>query len=146
VGQDARRLAHRQARACRDLRADRRGELPAGWEDELPAFETGKSLATRAASGKILQALGAVIPELWGGSADLAGSNNTTIDKNSSFLPADNPLPGANPYGRTLHFGIREHSMAAELNGITLHGNTVSTAVRSWSSPTTCATRYGCPR
>ncbi|MET8290399.1 transketolase [Streptomyces sp. NPDC048448] len=99
-------------------------ELPEGWEEKLPAFETGKSLATRAASGKVLQALGAVIPELWGGSADLAGSNNTTIDKNSSFLPADNPLPGANPYGRTIHFGIREHSMAAEMNGITLHGNT----------------------
>ncbi|MFD1272230.1 transketolase [Streptomyces kaempferi] len=99
-------------------------ELPEGWEEKLPAFETGKSLATRAASGKVLQALGAVIPELWGGSADLAGSNNTTIDKNSSFLLADNPLPGANPYGRTIHFGIREHSMAAEMNGITLHGNT----------------------
>ncbi|MFJ5273995.1 transketolase [Streptomyces sp. NPDC088358] len=99
-------------------------ELPAGWEEKLPAFETGKSVATRAASGKVLQALGAVIPELWGGSADLAGSNNTTIDKNSSFLPADNPLPGADPYGRTIHFGIREHSMAAEMNGITLHGNT----------------------
>ncbi|MFG2479320.1 transketolase [Streptomyces fagopyri] len=99
-------------------------ELPAGWEEKLPSFETGKGVATRAASGKVLQALGAVIPELWGGSADLAGSNNTTIDKNSSFLPADNPLPGANPYGRTIHFGIREHSMAAEMNGITLHGNT----------------------
>jgi transketolase len=102
----------------------RAGELPAGWEEQLPAFETGKSVATRAASGKVLQALGAVIPELWGGSADLAGSNNTTIDKTSSFLPADNPLPEANPYGRTIHFGIREHSMGAELNGITLHGNT----------------------
>jgi transketolase len=100
------------------------GELPAGWEDHLPVFEVGTSLATRAASGKVLEALGAVVPELWGGSADLAGSNNTTIDKNSSFLPADNPLPGAQPYGRTVHFGIREHSMAAELNGITLHGNT----------------------
>jgi transketolase len=100
------------------------GRLPAGWEDHLPAFEVGKSLATRAASGKLLEALGAVIPELWGGSADLAGSNNTTIDKNSSFLPDGNPLPGANRYGRTVHFGIREHSMAAELNGITLHGNT----------------------
>jgi transketolase len=98
--------------------------LPAGWEDHLPAFEVGRSLATRAASGKILEALGGVIPELWGGSADLAGSNNTTFDKNSSFLPDDNPLPGANRYGRTVHFGIREHSMAAELNGITLHGNT----------------------
>ncbi|MFD7546506.1 transketolase [Streptomyces sp. NPDC059578] len=100
------------------------GELPAGWEDKLPVFETGKGVATRAASGKVLQALGAVIPELWGGSADLAGSNNTTIDKNSSFLPADNPLPEAQPYGRTIHFGIREHSMAAEMNGIALHGNT----------------------
>ncbi|MFI6767732.1 transketolase [Streptomyces sp. NPDC050355] len=100
------------------------GELPEGWEDHLPAFETGKSVATRAASGKVLHALGAVIPELWGGSADLAGSNNTTIDKTSSFLPADNPLPEADPYGRTIHFGIREHSMAAEMNGIALHGNT----------------------
>ncbi|WP_406475162.1 transketolase [Streptomyces platensis] len=100
------------------------GELPTGWEDHLPAFETGKAVATRAASGKVLQALGGVIPELWGGSADLAGSNNTTIDKTSSFLPEGNPLPGADPYGRTIHFGIREHSMAAEMNGIALHGNT----------------------
>ncbi|MGW4030807.1 transketolase [Streptomyces sp. NPDC004838] len=102
----------------------RAGELPAGWEDRLPDFETGKGVATRAASGKILQSLGAVIPELWGGSADLAGSNNTTIDKTSSFLPADNPLPEADPYGRTIHYGIREHSMAAVMNGIALHGNT----------------------
>ncbi|NKI41251.1 transketolase [Streptomyces physcomitrii] len=99
-------------------------ELPEGWEKELPVFETGKSLATRAASGKVLQALGPVVPELWGGSADLAGSNNTTIDKTSSFLPAGNPLPGASPYGRTIHFGIREHAMAASMNGIALHGNT----------------------
>ncbi|MFE3994372.1 transketolase [Streptomyces goshikiensis] len=99
-------------------------ELPAGWEDKLPAFETGKAVATRAASGKVLEALGPVIPELWGGSADLAGSNNTTIDKNSSFLPKDNPLPEADPYGRTVHFGIREHSMAASMNGIALHGHT----------------------
>ncbi|WP_149181771.1 transketolase [Streptomyces sp. TRM49041] len=102
----------------------RAGELPEGWEDKLPEFETGKGVATRAASGKILQALGAVVPELWGGSADLAGSNNTTIDKTSSFLPAGNPLPEADPYGRTIHFGIREHAMAAVMNGITLHGNT----------------------
>ncbi|MER6687986.1 transketolase [Streptomyces minutiscleroticus] len=101
-----------------------KGELPAGWEEKLPVFETGKGVATRAASGKVLQALGAVIPELWGGSADLAGSNNTTIDKTSSFLPEGNPLPEADPYGRTIHFGIREHSMAAEMNGIALHGNT----------------------
>ncbi|WP_392754505.1 transketolase [Streptomyces sp. LN590] len=100
------------------------GELPAGWEDKLPVFEPGKAIATRAASGKVLQALGEIIPELWGGSADLAGSNNTTIDKTSSFLPAGNPLPGADPYGRTIHFGIREHAMAAAMNGIALHGNT----------------------
>lgn len=100
------------------------GELPQGWEEKLPVFEAGKGVATRAASGKVLQALGAVIPELWGGSADLAGSNNTTIDKTSSFLPVGNPLPEADPYGRTIHFGIREHSMAAEMNGIALHGNT----------------------
>ncbi|MFD8012274.1 transketolase [Streptomyces sp. NPDC058955] len=99
-------------------------ELPAGWEEKLPVFEAGKSVATRAASGKVLQALGEVVPELWGGSADLAGSNNTTIDKASSFLPEGNPLPEANPYGRTIHFGIREHAMAAEMNGIALHGNT----------------------
>ncbi|GAA1326877.1 transketolase [Streptomyces sanglieri] len=100
------------------------GELPAGWEDKLPVFEPGKGVATRAASGKVLQALGEIVPELWGGSADLAGSNNTTIDKTSSFLPAGNPLPGADPYGRTIHFGIREHAMAAAMNGIALHGNT----------------------
>ncbi|WP_416481728.1 transketolase [Streptomyces sp. CL12] len=101
-----------------------RGELPAGWEDTLPVFEEGRSIATRAASGKVLQSLGPVLPELWGGSADLAGSNNTDIDKSSSFLPEGNPLPTAHPYGRTVHFGIREFSMAAEMNGIALHGNT----------------------
>ncbi|MFJ9503892.1 transketolase [Streptomyces anulatus] len=100
------------------------GELPEGWEEKLPVFEPGKGLATRAASGKVLQALGEIVPELWGGSADLAGSNNTTIDKTSSFLPVGNPLPEADPYGRTIHFGIREHAMAAAMNGIALHGNT----------------------
>ncbi|MEU8836352.1 transketolase [Streptomyces sp900116325] len=100
------------------------GQLPDDWEAALPQFEAGTSVATRAASGKVLQALGSVIPELWGGSADLAGSNNTTIDSTSSFLPKGNPLPAADPYGRTVHFGIREHSMAAEMNGIALHGNT----------------------
>ncbi|MGS2587250.1 transketolase [Streptomyces hebeiensis] len=102
----------------------RAGELPAGWEEHLPVFETGKAVATRAASGKVLQALGGIIPELWGGSADLAGSNNTTIDKTSSFLPRGNPLPEADPYGRTVHFGIREHAMGSTMNGIALHGNT----------------------
>ncbi|MFI6420517.1 transketolase [Streptomyces sp. NPDC050842] len=116
----------RTANPERAARFDRiqANELPAGWEEKLPVFEPGKGVATRAASGKVLQALGAVIPELWGGSADLAGSNNTTIDKTSSFLPEGNPLPEADPYGRTIHFGIREHSMAAEMNGIALHGNT----------------------
>ncbi|MEV0524501.1 transketolase [Streptomyces sp. NPDC050439] len=118
--------AWRTADSARAAEFDRvaAGELPQGWEEKLPVFEAGKGVATRAASGKVLQALGAVIPELWGGSADLAGSNNTTIDKTSSFLPAGNPLPEADPYGRTIHFGIREHSMAAEMNGIALHGNT----------------------
>ncbi|MFF9409683.1 transketolase [Streptomyces anandii] len=116
----------RDADAERAAEYDRVAEakLPAGWEEKIPVFEAGKGVATRAASGKVLQALGEVIPELWGGSADLAGSNNTTIDKTSSFLPEGNPLPEADPYGRTIHFGIREHSMGAELNGITLHGNT----------------------
>lgn len=100
------------------------GELPAGWEEALPVFPAGKDVATRKASGEVLQAVGAVLPELWGGSADLAGSNNTTIDASSSFLPADNPLPEASPYGRTVHFGIREHAMASAMNGIALHGNT----------------------
>ncbi|MER7395027.1 transketolase [Streptomyces sp. NPDC000151] len=118
--------AWRMANPARAAEFDRitAGELPTGWEAKLPVFETGKGVATRAASGKVLQALGGVIPELWGGSADLAGSNNTTIDKNSSFLPVGNPLPEADPYGRTIHYGIREHSMAAEMNGIALHGNT----------------------
>ncbi len=100
------------------------GELPEGWERTLPVFEAGKSVATRKASGEVLKALGAVVPELWGGSADLAGSNNTTIDASSSFLPEGNPLPEASPYGRTVHFGIREHAMGSTMNGIALHGNT----------------------
>ncbi|MGM9343932.1 transketolase [Streptomyces salinarius] len=131
-GQEARAVWEKSFQQWRDNNPERaaeydrvaRGELPKGWEEKIPVFEAGKSLATRAASGKVLQALGAVVPELWGGSADLAGSNNTTIDKTSSFLPAGNPLPEADPYGRTIHFGIREHAMAAEMNGITLHGNT----------------------
>ncbi|WP_217170366.1 transketolase [Streptomyces sp. AC512_CC834] len=131
-GQAARAVWEKSFQQWRDNNPDRaaeyervaRGELPKGWEEKIPVFEADKGLATRAASGKVLQALGAVVPELWGGSADLAGSNNTTIDKTSSFLPADNPLPEADPYGRTIHFGIREHAMAAEMNGIALHGNT----------------------
>ncbi|MDT0379873.1 transketolase [Streptomyces sp. DSM 42041] len=101
----------------------RAGELPEGWEQKLPTFEAGKDMATRKASGAVLKALGPVIPELWGGSADLAGSNNTTFAE-TSFLPEGSALPGADPYGRTVHFGIREHAMAAAMNGIALHGNT----------------------
>ncbi|WP_406257182.1 transketolase [Streptomyces nigra] len=131
-GQAARAVWEKSFQQWRDNNPERaaeydriaKGALPTGWEDKVPVFEPGKGVATRAASGKVLQALGAVIPELWGGSADLAGSNNTTIDKTSSFLPEGNPLPEAGPYGRTIHFGIREHSMAAEMNGIALHGNT----------------------
>ncbi|WP_180686524.1 transketolase [Streptomyces gossypiisoli] len=123
---DKRIAAWRDADPERAAEFDRisKGELPTGWEEKVPVFEAGKAVATRAASGKVLQALGPVIPELWGGSADLAGSNNTTIDKTSSFLPKGNPLPEADPYGRTIHFGIREFSMAAQMNGIALHGNT----------------------
>ncbi len=102
-------------------------ELPEGWTDALPEFEASvKGVATRAASGKVLTALRDVLPELWGGSADLAGSNNTTMDGEPSFVPVEHAtkkFPG-HEYGRTLHFGVREHGMGAILNGIVLHGLT----------------------
>ncbi|GAA3604998.1 transketolase [Nonomuraea rosea] len=101
-------------------------ELPAGWASALPSFETGTSVATRKASGSVLDALAPVLPELWGGSADLAESNNTTMKGEPSFIPDEyqtKAFPG-NRYGRTLHFGIREHAMGAILNGIALHGGT----------------------
>jgi transketolase len=102
------------------------GALPDGVEDVLPAFEPGKDVSTRAASGKVLNALGPVVPELWGGSADLAESNNTTIEGVPSFIPTEHSTHewSGDPYGRTLHFGIREHAMGAILNGIVLHGQT----------------------
>ncbi|MFJ2190990.1 transketolase [Kitasatospora sp. NPDC087861] len=100
------------------------GELPEGWKKAVPTFPAGKDVATRKASGETLKAIGAVIPELWGGSADLAESNLTTIDEDSSFLPEGNPLKSASPYGRTIHFGIREHAMGSTMNGIALHGKT----------------------
>ena len=101
-------------------------ELPEGWEKSLPTFEAGKSLATRAASGEVLTALADTLPELWGGSADLAGSNNTTMKGEPSFLPEDrqSEMFAGNKYGRTLHFGVREHGMGAVVNGIALHGLT----------------------
>ncbi|NAZ76115.1 transketolase, partial [Kineococcus sp. T13] len=100
--------------------------LPAGWEQALPVFEPGKSIASRKASGEVLNAIGAALPELWGGSADLAESNLTTIKGEPSFLPPGRTTKmwDGNPYGRTLHFGIREHAMGSILNGIALHGGT----------------------
>jgi transketolase len=102
------------------------GELPEGLEDALPVFEAGKDVSTRAASGKVINALAAHLPELWGGSADLAESNLTTINGAPSFIPAEHSTHefSGNPYGRVLHFGIREHAMASILNGIVLHGPT----------------------
>jgi transketolase len=97
-------------------------ELPQGWDKNLPTFEAGKDLATRAASGHVINAIAKVLPEFWGGSADLADSNNTTIEGGGSFLPSTSEMKDANPYGRIIHFGIREHAMGSILNGITLHG------------------------
>jgi transketolase len=102
------------------------GEVPSGLEAALPVFEGGTEVSTRAASGKVLNAVGAVMPELWGGSADLAESNLTTLTGEKSFVPAQwstHEWTG-NEYGRVLHFGIREHAMGAILNGIVLHGKT----------------------
>ncbi len=102
------------------------GQLPKGLEEALPKFESGTEIATRAASGKAINAIASVMPELWGGSADLAESNNTTIEGGGSFVPAKwktkhwNPQPA----GRVLHFGIREHAMGSILNGIALSGHT----------------------
>jgi transketolase len=117
--------ANPERKALYDRLAKR--ELPAGWTDALPTFPADpKGTGTRRASGKILTALAPVLPELWGGSADLAESNNTTMEGEPSFVPEDHQTkmwPG-NPYGRTLHFGIREHGMGAILNGIVLSGFT----------------------
>jgi len=102
------------------------GKLPDGVAEALPLFEAGKDVSTRAASGTVINALTPLIPELWGGSADLAESNNTTINKALSFIPAEHSTHefAGDRYGRVLHFGIREHAMAAILNGIVLHGQT----------------------
>ncbi len=121
---DAWAAAHPQRKALLDrLEA---GDLPTGVDEALPVFEPGKDVSTRAASGQVLSALGAVMPELWGGSADLAESNLTTIKGAASFNPPQwttHEWTGSE-YGRVLHFGIREHAMAAIVNGITLHGPT----------------------
>ncbi|MFJ6677038.1 transketolase [Actinosynnema sp. NPDC091369] len=102
-------------------------ELPEGWAEALPSWEPdAKGVATRKASGEVLNALRDVLPELWGGSADLAESNNTTMKGVDSFGPESisTKMWSANPYGRTLHFGVREHAMGSILNGIALHGPT----------------------
>jgi transketolase len=103
-------------------------ELPEGWNDDLPTWEADeKGVATRSASGKVINALAAKLPELWGGSADLAGSNNTTIEGAASFIPKDRSTGKftGDPYtGRVLHFGIREHAMGSIMNGIALHSGT----------------------
>ena len=102
------------------------GETPDGLAAALPVFENGGSVSTRVASGKVINAIAAVMPELWGGSADLADSNMTTIAEAKSFVPSEwstHEWTG-DQYGRVLHFGIREHAMGSILNGIVLHGNT----------------------
>ena len=101
-------------------------QLPEGIEEALPVFPTDKAVSTRAASGKVINAIAGVMPELWGGSADLAESNLTTITDAQSFVPTEWSTHewSGNPYGRVLHFGIREHAMGMILNGIVLHGNT----------------------
>src|SRR5690349_39269 len=116
-GRGARAVWERAYEAWRAANAERAAEfdrirarrLPDGWTAKLPEFEAGKALATRAASGEVLNAIGPVLPELWGGSADLAGSNNTTMKGEPSFIPEEyqtKDFPGSR-YGRTLHFGIR---------------------------------------
>ena len=102
------------------------GETPSELEAALPVFEGGSSISTRVASGKVINAIAKVMPELWGGSADLADSNMTTIEGGKSFVPTEWSTHewSADPYGRIMHFGIREHAMGSILNGIVLHGNT----------------------
>ena len=100
----------------------RNNDLPKDWETALPHFEGGKEIATRKASGEVINKLAGKFPEMLGGSADLAESNNTTIEGGGAFLPASSRMPGANPSGRNIFFGIREHAMGAIINGMALHG------------------------
>jgi transketolase len=134
-GAEARRAWEQELDAWQSREAERAalyhrlrdGKLPEGWEDALPSFGAdAKGMATRKASGEVLSALAPVLPELWGGSADLAGSNNTTPKGQPSFVPEHRSTKefSGDPYGRVLHFGIREHGMGAILNGIALHGPT----------------------
>ena len=98
------------------------GNLPTDWDKSLPSFAPGKEIATRKASGELINHFAPILNELIGGSADLAESNNTMIEGGGSFLPSTSPLKGATPYGRNIFFGIREHAMGAILNGMALHG------------------------
>ena len=100
------------------------GELPKDWDSLVPTFEAGKDVSTRKASGDVINGLAKKLPEMWGGSADLAESNNTTIEGSGSFLPSTSAMKDADPYGRVIHFGIREHAMGSILNGIALSGLT----------------------
>lgn len=100
-------------------------ELPKDLDAVLPIFESGKEMATRKASGEVINKLARILPELIGGSADLAESNNTLIESGGSFLPAGSSMKDANPYGRNIFFGIREHAMGAILNGMALHGGLI---------------------
>lgn len=110
--------------ACALLKRLRAQELPDGWDLNIPEFTSDKDIATRQASGEVINALAKSLPEFWGGSADLAGSNNTSIEGGGSFLPKTSAIKDADPYGRIIHFGIREHAMGSILNGIALHGLT----------------------
>jgi transketolase len=118
--------ADNTVRAALLARLQRR-ELPGGWTDALPTFDPDpKGIATRAASGKVLSALAPVLPELWGGSADLAESNLTTMAGEPSSIPTNRQTKDwtGGPYGRTMHFGIREHAMGSILGGIALQSLT----------------------
>ena len=124
-GYDAWAAGNPEGKALHDRLAERR--LPDGWQAALPTFPADpKGVATRKASGTVLDALAPVLPELWGGSADLAESNNTSMKGEPSFLPESRQTKewSGGPYGRTLHFGIREHAMGSIMNGIALHGGT----------------------
>jgi transketolase len=117
--------ANPSGKALHDRMATR--TLPEGWADDVPTYPAdAKGIATREASGEVLAALAPRLPELWGGSADLAESNNTSVKGEPSFLPEDRQTKewSGGPYGRTLHFGVREHAMGSIMNGITLHGGT----------------------
>ncbi len=124
-GYQAWRSSNPDRAALLDRMKERR--LPEGWESSLPSFPAGKDVATRKASGAVLNAIKDVLPELWGGSADLAESNLTSLEGEASFLPEGiktSMWSDGSPYGRVMHFGIREHAMGSILNGIALHGGT----------------------